>query len=165
MEAKCRELEEAQERRKSAEQLLQRTEAEKVQLQFRVDRSEEYCKVLQGVVKTLQKSYELLCGDTGGPRRGSNLPSSPATSQTGHEGPIAARQFSQFPAHLGKRKPVASHGYGAVLTGIGKMPYHSAPMLSPISPMWEHKSRPLPTHPPSSLASRGRPDEKVHQLR
>ncbi|KAJ5115596.1 hypothetical protein N7448_011412 [Penicillium atrosanguineum] len=103
LEAKSQELEEAQEKRKSAEQQLERTEAEKVQLQFRVDRAEESCKVLQGVVKTLQKSHELLYGDTGGPRRGSNLLSSPATSQSGHEGRMAARQFSQPPAQFGKR--------------------------------------------------------------
>jgi hypothetical protein len=111
IEAQNRELKKEQERRTSLEQQLQQMKAENAQLKLRLDRSEEYCTVLQGSVETLRKSLDLLCGDTNGSQQGSNRPStghmtlSPSTSQFGHKNQISPRPLSQLPNYLSKHAP------------------------------------------------------------
>ena len=115
IEKQSRELKREIEKRMILEQQLQQMKAENTQLRFRVDRSEEYSTVLQSSVKTLQRSLDLLCGDTNDSRHGSNRPKigpttiSPATSQSGHESQIPSQPLSQLPHHLSKHAPHCMH--------------------------------------------------------
>lgn len=111
IEAQNRELKKEQERRTSLEQQLQQIKAENAQLNLRLNRSEEYCTVLQGSMETLRKSLDLLGGDTNNSHQGSNRPStghmtlSPSTSQSGLRNQIAPRPLSQLPNYLSKYPP------------------------------------------------------------
>lgn len=116
IEVQDQELEKEKKIRMSLEQQLQQTKAENGQLKLRVDRSENYCMVLQDSVKalqtsieSLQKSLDLLRRNTNGSRHDSNRPSagheplSPATSQSGYKSHLASRPLSQLPSHLSKQ--------------------------------------------------------------
>lgn len=111
IEEQSRELEKEQHARKDLEEQVQRLQAEIVQLKFSAGRWEENSTVLQGSVKALQKSLDLLhrgssalCRDANQSSAGSMTPLIPSPSQSGLEGYVPPRNFSHLPNFLGKQR-------------------------------------------------------------
>ncbi|KAJ5288383.1 hypothetical protein N7508_011158 [Penicillium antarcticum] len=136
IEEQSRELEKEQHTRKGLEEQVQQLKAEIVQLNFSAERWKENSTVLQGSVKALQKSLDLLhrgstalCHDANQPRARSKTPLSPSSSQPSPGNHVPPRNLSHLPKFLGKAK--------------------LRPMISPISPMLvTQKGARLPLAPP-----------------
>ncbi|KAJ6125839.1 hypothetical protein N7471_010332 [Penicillium samsonianum] len=126
LEAQSRELEKEQKTRQGLEQQVQQLKAENMQLKLSAEKWEQNSTVLQGSVKDLQRSLGLLWGESGVICRNGNQSSagsttlSPSTSQSGTETHVAPRNFS-------------------LLSNFPRKEAQLRPMISPISPMFEHQ--------------------------